>query len=327
VTTDLSPVPAPGSHVAPEGRRMLRIEARNAETPIERKPPWIKVKATMGPEFTQLRGLVQREGLHTVCEEAGCPNIYECWADGTATFMLNGERCTRACGFCLVDTSHPLALDPDEPARVADAVARMGLGFAVLTAVARDDLPDGGAHVFANTIRELRTRVPGMGIEVLIPDFNGEEAPLRAVMQAGPDILNHNLETVRRLQKPVRKRARWERSLYVLRRAKEMAAEIGYPVHTKSSLMVGLGEARAELQEAFEALRAVDCDILTIGQYLRPTAAHAPMVRYYTPEEFRELKAITLDMGFVHVESGPLVRSSYHAHETADAYAARSAAL
>ncbi|HEX6867382.1 MAG TPA: lipoyl synthase, partial [Candidatus Limnocylindrales bacterium] len=185
----------------------------------------------------------------------------------------------------------------------------------VVTSVARDDLPDGGAHVFANTIREIRARVPGMGIEVLIPDFNGEEAPLRDVMAAGPDILNHNLETVRRLQKPVRKRARWDRSLYVLRRAKEMAGEIGYPVHTKSSLMVGLGETRAEMTEAFEALRAADVDILTVGQYLRPTLLHLPLERYYHPDEFAEMKVEALALGFKHVESAPLVRSSYHARD------------
>jgi lipoic acid synthetase len=229
--------------------------------------------------------------------------------------MILGDTCTRACGFCAIKTGRPTWFDDDEPRRVAEAVAGLGLEHVVVTSVARDDLPDGGAGAFAETIRHLRERSPGMGVEVLIPDFNGEEAPLRTVMAAGPDILNHNLETVRRLQKPVRKRARWERSLGVLGRAKAYAAETGRTVHTKSSLMVGLGEARAELSEAFEALRAVDCDILTIGQYLRPTEQHLPLVRYYHPDEFAEMKAEAVALGFRHVESGPLVRSSYHARD------------
>jgi lipoic acid synthetase len=269
----------------------------------------------MGPEYTQLQHLVKDEGLHTVCQEAGCPNIFECWEDREATFLIGGSQCTRRCDFCQIDTGKPADFDADEPRRVAASVQAMGLKYSTVTGVARDDLPDGGAHVFANTIRELRERVPGMGIEVLIPDFNGEEAPLRDVMAARPDILNHNLETVRRLQKPVRKRARWERTLGVLERAKHYAAEAPYAVHTKSSLMVGLGETRDELTEAFEALRDVDCDILTIGQYLRPSLKHLPVVRYYHPEEFAEMKAAALELGFKHVESGPLVRSSYHARD------------
>jgi lipoic acid synthetase len=250
-----------------------------------------------------------------VCESAHCPNIGECWDQRTATIMILGDVCTRACGFCAVTTGRPLGLDEDEPRRVAEAVREMNLEHCVVTSVARDDLPDGGAHVFANTISALRATCPGMGIEVLIPDFNGADAPLRAVMDARPDILNHNLETVRRLQKPVRKRARWERSLGVLDHAKSMAREIGYPVHTKSSLMVGLGETRDELTEAFEALREVDCDILTIGQYLRPSLQHLPLERYYHPDEFAEMKTAALALGFKHVESGPLVRSSYHARD------------
>jgi lipoic acid synthetase len=229
--------------------------------------------------------------------------------------MILGDTCTRACGFCNVKTGRPTWFDPDEPRRVAEAVAYMNLDHVVVTSVARDDLPDGGASVFADTIREIRRTSPGMGVEVLIPDFNGEEPPLRVVMDAGPDILNHNLETVRRLQQPVRKRARWDRTLGVLERAKVYAAEYGHAVHTKSSLMVGLGETRDEMTECFEALRAVDCDILTIGQYLRPSMQHLPVERYYHPDEFAEMKSTALAMGFRHVESAPLVRSSYHARD------------
>jgi lipoic acid synthetase len=232
--------------------------------------------------------------------------------------MILGDVCTRACGFCAVKTGRPTWNDDDEPRRVGEAVRRMGLEHCVVTSVARDDLPDGGAHIFAETIRALRRESPGMGIEVLIPDFNGTDEPLRTVMEAAPDILNHNLETVERLQKPVRKRARYDRSLQVLARAKEMALEIGGregTVHTKSSVMVGLGEERAELSQAFQDLRAVDCDVLTIGQYLRPTEQHLPLERYYHPDEFTEMKAEALALGFKHVESGPLVRSSYHARD------------
>jgi lipoic acid synthetase len=229
--------------------------------------------------------------------------------------MILGDVCTRACGFCAIKTGKPTWFDDDEPRRVAEAVAAMRLDHVVVTSVARDDLPDGGAGAFAATIREIRARSPLMGVEVLIPDFNGEEQPLRTVMEAGPDILNHNLETVRRLQKPVRRRARWDRTLGVLERAKAYAAEYGREAHTKSSLMVGLGETREEMTEAFEALRAVDCDILTIGQYLRPTLDHLPLERYYTPDEFAEMKVEALALGFRHVESAPLVRSSYHARD------------
>jgi lipoic acid synthetase len=229
--------------------------------------------------------------------------------------MILGDTCTRACGFCNVKTGRPEWFDEDEPRRVAKAVSELGLEHVVVTSVARDDLPDGGAHVFAETIRRLREACPGMGVEVLIPDFNGEAAPLRDVMDARPDILNHNLETVERLQKPVRRRARWTRSLEVLRRAKSDARDIGYTVHTKSSLMVGLGESREELHGAFVALRDVDCDILTVGQYLRPSPKHLPVERYYHPDEFAAMKVEALALGFRHVESGPLVRSSYHARD------------
>jgi lipoic acid synthetase len=289
--------------------------AEDGSIALRRHPDWIKAKLPAGENYHDLKGLLRGLNLNTVCEEARCPNIGECWDQRTATIMILGDTCTRACGFCNIKTGRPDWFDEDEPRRVADALSGLGLEHVVVTSVARDDLPDGGAHVFANTIRELRARVPGMGIEVLIPDFNGEEAPLRDVMDAAPDILNHNLETVRRLQKPVRKRARWDRTLGVLERAKAYAREAGNPVHTKSSLMVGLGETRDEMTEAFEALRAVDTDILTIGQYLRPSANHLPVERYYHPDEFAEMKAGALKLGFKHVESGPLVRSSYHARD------------
>jgi lipoic acid synthetase len=289
--------------------------AVDGSTALRRHPEWIRAKLPSGENYHDLKRLLRGLNLNTVCEEAHCPNIGECWDQRTATIMILGDTCTRACGFCNVKTGRPTWFDEDEPRRVADALETLGLEHVVVTSVARDDLPDGGAHVFANTIRELRARVPGMGVEVLIPDFNGEEAPLRAVMDAGPDILNHNLETVRRLQKPVRKRARWDRTLGVLERAKVYAAEYGHAVHTKSSLMVGLGETRPELTEAFEALREVDTDILTIGQYLRPSLKHLPVERYYHPDEFAEMKVEALALGFKHVESGPLVRSSYHARD------------
>jgi lipoic acid synthetase len=242
----------------------------------------------------------------------------ECYSQKTATFMILGDTCTRACRFCSVPKGRPPPPDPDEPRRVAEAVAAMHLDHCVVTSVARDDLPDGGAGAFAATIRELRARCPGMGVEVLIPDFNGEAAPLRTVMAAAPDILNHNVETVERLQRPVRKRARYDRSLGVLKRAKAYARVVAGrdgTVHTKSSVMVGLGEERDELLQTFRDLRAVDCDILTVGQYLRPSEQHLRVERYYHPTEFAELKAEALALGFRHVESGPLVRSSYHARD------------
>jgi lipoyl synthase len=295
--------------------------AADGSNALRRHPDWIRAKLPSGENYQDLKRLLRGLNLNTVCEEAHCPNIGECWDQRTATIMILGDTCTRACGFCNVKTGRPTWFDDDEPRRVAEAISGLGLEHVVVTSVARDDLPDGGAHVFAETIRQLREQVPGMGIEVLIPDFNGNEAPLRDVMAARPDILNHNLETVRRLQKPVRKRARWDRSLGVLRRAKEYALEKSgagatpYAVHTKSSLMVGLGETRDELREAFDALREVDCDILTIGQYLRPSLKHLPVERYYHPDEFAEMKVEALGLGFKHVESAPLVRSSYHARD------------
>jgi lipoyl synthase len=289
--------------------------APDGTLPLRRHPDWIKARLPAGDNYHDLKGLLRGLNLNTVCEEARCPNIGDCWDQRTATVMILGDTCTRACGFCAIKTGKPTWFDDDEPRRVAEAVTAMRLDHVVVTSVARDDLPDGGAGAFAATIRELRARSPLMGVEVLIPDFNGEPEPLRTVMEAAPDILNHNLETVRRLQKPVRKRARWDRSLGVLERAKADANDLGNEVHTKSSLMVGLGETRDELTEAFEALREVDCDILTIGQYLRPTMDHLPLERYYHPDEFAEMKDAALALGFRHVESGPLVRSSYHARD------------
>jgi len=307
--------PAEAISIAMGGAGLVGLPAADGSTALRRHPDWIKARMPSGENYQDLKRSLRDLNLNTVCEEAHCPNIGECWDQRTATIMILGDTCTRACGFCNIKTGKPTWFDDDEPRRVAEALAPLGLEHVVVTSVARDDLPDGGAGVFAETIRQLRARVPGMGVEVLIPDFNGEEAPLRTVMEAGPDILNHNLETVKRLQKPVRKRARWDRTLGVLERAKVYAGEYGLAVHTKSSLMVGLGETRAEMTEAFEALRAVDTDILTIGQYLRPSLQHLRLERYYHPDEFAEMKAEALVLGFKHVESGPLVRSSYRARD------------
>jgi lipoyl synthase len=309
--------PAPGPITIAMGGAGLDDPADRSE-PTRRHPDWIRARIPSGEAYQDLKAILRGLTLNTVCEEARCPNIGECWEQRTATIMILGDTCTRACGFCAVKTGRPTWNDDDEPRRVADAIRQMRLDHVVVTSVARDDLPDGGAHIFAETIRALRRECPGMGVEVLIPDFNGTDEPLRAVMEAGPDILNHNVETVERLQKPVRKRARYGRSLDVLARAKTFAREVAGrdgTVHTKSSLMVGLGEERAELSRTFADLRAVDCDILTIGQYLRPSPAHLPLVRYYHPDEFAEMKAEALALGFKHVESGPLVRSSYHARD------------
>jgi lipoic acid synthetase len=254
--------------------------------------------------------------LHTVCEEARCPNIGECWSYGTATFMILGDVCTRACSYCAVAHGRPAAVDVAEPARVADAIHRLDLSYVVITSVDRDDLEDGGASIFADTIRETRARAPHCRLEVLIPDFQGSEAALKTVLDARPDVLNHNTETVPRLYRMARSGGRYERTLELLDRSRRYAPDIP----TKTGLMVGLGEERDELIATFRDLRDVGCGILTIGQYLRPTEGHAPIARYYHPDEFRDLKEAALDLGFVHVESGPLVRSSYHAHETADAY-------
>ena len=279
------------------------------------KPSWLKAKAPVGGNFHDLKKLARGLGLHTVCESAQCPNIGECWHHRTATFMLLGNLCTRRCGFCAVPKGRPQPIDFEEPRRVAEAVEKLGLKFAVVTSVNRDDDNVGGARVFADTITEIRRRVPGCRVEVLIPDFQGLEEPLRIVMDARPDILNHNTETVPRLYRVARSGARYERTLRLLARAKEMNPAIP----TKSGVMAGLGESTGELLEVFRDLAAHNVDILTIGQYLRPSKDHLPVARLYTPDEFRFLKEESLQMGFRHVESGPLVRSSYHADEQADA--------
>jgi lipoic acid synthetase len=286
---------------------LLRIEARNAETPIERKPPWIKVKATMGPEFTQLRSLVSREGLHTVCQEAGCPNIYECWEDREATFLIGGDQCTRRCDFCQIDTGRPADFDADEPRRVAESVATMGLRYATITGVARDDLPDGGAWLYAETVRQIHDLVPGCGVELLIPDFDGEPTQLAEVFGAAPQVLAHNVETVPRIFKRIRPAFRYERSLDVLTQARRAG------LVTKSNLILGLGEVRDEVSQALRDLHAAGCELVTITQYLRPTPRHHPVERWVRPEEFVELREEALAIGFAGVMSGPLVRSSYRA--------------
>ena len=302
--------------------------AADGSTALRRHPDWIKARIPSGETYQEVRQLLHGLSLHTVCEEAHCPNVGECWDQRTATVMILGDTCTRACGFCAVKTGKPTIYDEDEPKRVAEAIRGLGLDHVVITSVARDDLHDGGAAIFAETIQRLRVACPEMGVEVLIPDFNGEAKPLRTVMAAGPDILNHNVETVARLQKPVRKRARYDRSLGVLERAKAYARELnpGAAVHTKSSIMVGLGETRLELHQTFVDLRAVDCDILTLGQYLRPSLQHLAVERYYHPDEFAEMREEALALGFKHVESGPLVRSSYHARDQVPDAEARRAA-
>jgi lipoyl synthase len=282
----------------------------------EQKPSWLKVKAPGSPDYVRLKRLMGELHLNTVCEEAHCPNIGECWHHGTATFMILGDTCTRNCPYCAVAHGRPAGLDTAEPARVARAAEQMRLRYAVITSVDRDDLPDGGAQIFADTIAEIRQHLPSCRIEVLIPDFQGHEGPLRTVLDAGPDILNHNTETVPRLYRHARPGGRYARTLELLDRARTYAPHIP----TKSGLMVGLGEAWDELVATLADLRSVGCGILTIGQYLSPSAAHLPVARYYHPEEFDMLKTTALSMGFGHVESGPLVRSSYHAHEQADAY-------
>jgi len=278
-----------------------------------RRPEWLRVKAPVTTNYVHLKQLMRGHRLHTVCEEAFCPNIGECWGRGTATFLLLGDICTRSCGFCKIKTGKPNAVDWQEPVRVAETVAMMGLRHAVLTSVNRDDLPDGGATIFAMTIREIRKRLPHCTVEVLIPDFQGDRDALQIVMDARPEILNHNVETVPRLYRRVRPQAKYERSLNVIKWAKEMVPH----VYTKSGIMVGLGERWEEILQVMDDLRAVDCDILTIGQYLQPSRYHLPIERYYTPEEFARLKEEGLARGFKWVESGPLVRSSYHADEQA----------
>ena len=286
---------------------MLRIEARNAETPIERKPPWIKVKAKMGPEYTHMRGLVQKEGLHTVCQEAGCPNIYECWEDREATFLIGGDQCTRRCDFCQIDTGRPQPLDRDEPRRVAESVQAMGLRYATITGVARDDLPDGGAWLYAETVRQIHAAVPGCGVELLIPDFNADPAQLAEVFSSRPEVLAHNVETVPRIFKRIRPGFRFERSLAVITAAREAG------LVTKSNLILGMGEEPDEVVETMRALHEAGCDLLTITQYLRPSPRHHPVVRWVKPDEFVGFQQTAEGIGFPGVLAGPLVRSSYRA--------------
>jgi lipoic acid synthetase len=285
------------------------------------KPEWLKVRAPGSSNYLRLKGIMRTLGLHTVCEEAHCPNIGECWHHGTATFMIMGDICTRACGYCNVTHGSPATLDLGEPAKLAEAVDAMELSYVVVTSVDRDDLPDFGASVFAETVLAIRARRPDCRVEVLIPDFQGNEDALHTVLAARPDVLNHNTETVPRLYRMARPGGRYSRALELLERSRRMAPSIP----TKTGLMVGLGETLEEIFEVLRDLRRVDCQILTIGQYLRPSLAHLPMERYYHPDEFREIKRVALDLGFGHVESGPLVRSSYHAHEQADSYVTAAA--
>jgi lipoic acid synthetase len=293
----------PGS----EGRKLLRVEARNATTPIERKPEWIKTRAKMGPEYTQLQALVKREGLHTVCQAAGCPNIYECWEDREATFLIGGDQCTRRCDFCQIDTGRPLALDRDEPRRVAESVQTMQLRYATITGVARDDLEDGGAWLYAETVRKIHELNPDTGVELLIPDFNADPAQLGEVFGSRPEVLAHNIETVPRIFKRIRPGFRYERSLDVIRAAR------AYGLVTKSNLILGMGEEREEISQALADLHAAGCELVTITQYLRPSPRHHPVQRWVKPEEFVELGEEAEDIGFAAVMSGPLVRSSYRA--------------
>lgn len=293
--------------IAPDGRKLLRIEARNTETPIERKPEWIKTRANMGPEYTRLRSLVKSEGLHTVCQEAACPNIFECWEDKEATFLIGGERCTRRCDFCNIDTGKPEPLDRDEPRRVAESVQSMGLKYATITGVTRDDLDDEGAWLYAETIRKVHELNPDTGVEMLAPDFSGNPVFLNEVFETRPEVFAHNLETVPRIFKRIRPAFTYERSLNVISQARD------FGLITKSNLILGLGETREEISQALVDLHAAGCDLITITQYLRPTNKHHPVERWVKPDEFVELAKEAEDIGFSGVMSGPLVRSSYRA--------------
>jgi len=293
--------------IAPEGRKLLRIEARNSETPIERKPEWIKTRAHMGPEYTRLRSLVKTEGLHTVCQEAACPNIFECWEDKEATFLIGGERCTRRCDFCNIDTGKPEPLDRDEPRRVGESVQAMGLKYATITGVTRDDLDDEGAWLYAETIRKVHELNPGTGVEMLAPDFSGKAELLNQVFEARPEVFAHNLETVPRIFKRIRPAFRYDRSLDVISQAR------AFGLITKSNLILGMGETREEISQALTDLHEAGCDLITITQYLRPTNKHHPVERWVKPQEFVELAEEAESLGFSGVMSGPLVRSSYRA--------------
>jgi lipoic acid synthetase len=293
--------------MAPEGRKLLRIEARNALVPIERKPEWIKTRANMGPEYTRLRSLVKSEGLHTVCQEAACPNIFECWEDKEATFLIGGDRCTRRCDFCNIDTGKPLPIDREEPRKVAESVKSMGLRYATITGVTRDDLEDEGSWLYAETIRAVHELNPGTGVEMLAPDFNAKPELLNPIFETRPEVFAHNLETVPRIFKQIRPAFSYEKSLKVI----GMAQDFG--LITKSNLILGLGETREEISQALVDLHNAGCDLITITQYLRPTNKHHPVERWVKPEEFVELAAEAEQVGFLGVMSGPLVRSSYRA--------------
>jgi len=293
--------------ITADGRKLLRLEARNAETPIERKPEWIKTRAKMGPQYRELQQLVKSEGLHTVCQEAGCPNIFECWEDREATFLIGGDQCTRRCDFCQIATGRPQPLDRDEPRRVAESVQQMQLRYATITGVTRDDLPDEGAWLYAETVRQIHQLNPGIGVENLIPDFSGKPDLLAQVFDARPEVLAHNLETVPRIFKRIRPGFRYDRSLDVLTQAR------AFGLVTKSNLILGMGETREEISQALADIHAAGTELITITQYLRPSALHHPIERWVKPEEFLELKEEAEEIGFAGVMSGPLVRSSYRA--------------
>ena len=293
--------------IAAEGRRMLRVEARNAEVPIERKPEWIKTRAVMGPEYTAMKQRVHGQGLHTVCEEAGCPNIFECWEDREATFLIGGDVCTRRCDFCDIATGRPTSLDMDEPRRVAESVQEMGLRYSTVTGVARDDQPDGAAALYAETIRQIHALNPNTGVEILPPDFGAKPELVGQVFDARPEVFAHNLETVPRIFKRIRPAFRYDRSLDVIRQARD------YGLITKSNLILGMGETRDEVLEALADMHDAGTDIITITQYLRPGPMYHPIERWVKPEEFIEYRDAAYEMGFAAVMSGPLVRSSYRA--------------
>ncbi|MCC9197828.1 lipoyl synthase [Arthrobacter sp. zg-Y820] len=293
--------------LAPEGRRLLRIEQRNVAVPVERKPDWIRAKVSIGPEYVQLKDQVQKEGLHTVCEEAGCPNIFECWEDKEATFLIGGSACTRRCDFCQIDTGKPSAVDIFEPTKVARSVQKMNLRYATVTGVARDDLEDEGVWLYAETIRKIHELNPGTGVEILIPDFSGNPAYIEAICEARPEVFAHNVETVPRLFKRIRPAFRYERSLDVITQGQKLG------MVTKSNLILGMGETREEISGALRDLHDAGCDLLTITQYLRPSDRHLPVDRWVKPQEFVELSEEATALGFLGVMSGPLVRSSYRA--------------
>ena len=293
--------------LAPENRKLLRLEVRNAAVPIEKKPDWIKTKLRTGPEFQNLQALVKTEGLHTVCQEAGCPNIYECWEDREATFLIGGDQCTRRCDFCLIDTGKPGELDRDEPRRVAESIQKMNLRYATITGVTRDDLPDEGAWLYAETIRQVHAQAPETGVEILTPDFSGKPDLLGQVFDAEPEVFAHNLETVPRIFRRIRPAFTYEKSLDVLSQGRAAG------MVTKSNLILGMGETTDEVVQALRDLHAAGCQLITITQYLRPTPRHHPVERWITPAEFAELDGIAREIGFLGVMSGPLVRSSYRA--------------